>query len=81
MIESDRISSMIFYGPPGTGKTTIAAIISKETHSLFEALNAVMSNVAELRKVLDRAQKNEKALNKRTILFIDEIHRFSRSFP
>jgi len=79
MIESDRVSSMIFYGPPGTGKTTLANIICQETHSIFESVNAVTGNVAELRKVLDRAKKNEQGLSKRTILFIDEIHRFSRS--
>ncbi len=79
VIETDRLSSIILYGPPGCGKTTLALIISKETKSFFESVNAVSSGVADLRKVLDKAKTNLKAFNKRTILFIDEIHRFSRS--
>ena len=78
-IESDRLSSVIFYGPPGTGKTTLALIISRETESFFEALNAVTSNVSDLRKILEKAKTNFKAFKKRTILFIDEIHRFNKA--
>ena len=78
-IESDRISSLVFYGPPGTGKTTLATVISSETQSFFEPLNAVTSNVAEIRKVIDQAKKRFELKNQKTILFIDEIHRFSKS--
>lgn len=79
VIETDKLSSIILYGPPGCGKTTLALIISRETKCFFESVNAVASGVAELRKVLDKAKVNLKAYNKRTILFVDEIHRFSRS--
>ncbi len=78
-IESDRISSLIFYGPPGTGKTTLATVISNETKSFFEELNAVSSNVSEIRKVIDQAKKRFEIKHQKTILFIDEIHRFSKS--
>lgn len=79
VIETDKLSSIILYGPPGCGKTTLALIISRETKCFFESVNAVASSVAELRKILDKAKVNLKAYNKRTILFVDEIHRFSRS--
>lgn len=79
VIETDRLSSIILYGPPGCGKTTLALIISRQTQRFFEAVNAVASNTADLRKILDKSKANLKAYNKRTILFIDEIHRFSRS--
>lgn len=78
-IESDRISSLILYGPPGTGKTTLATVISNETKSFFEPLNAVTSNVAEIRKVIDHAKKRYELSQQKTILFIDEIHRFNKS--
>ena len=79
MIESDRLSSIVLYGPPGTGKTTLAMIISRETKSAFESVNAVSSNIAELRKVLEKAAQNARVSGKRTVLFIDELHRFSKS--
>lgn len=79
MIESDRLSSVILYGPPGTGKTTLAGIISRETRSHFESLNAVTAGVADLRKVLEKSHANAKATGRKTILFIDEIHRFNKS--
>lgn len=79
VIETDKLSSIILYGPPGCGKTTLALIISRETKCFFESVNAVTSGVAELRKVLDKSKVNLKAYGKRTILFVDEIHRFSRS--
>lgn len=77
-IQSDRWTSMMFYGPPGSGKTTLATVISKVTQSIFVPLNAVSSNVAELRQVLTKAQQM-RSLGKKTILFLDEIHRFNKS--
>lgn len=79
MIEADRLSSIILYGPPGTGKTTLAGIISNETRSRFVSLNAVASSVAEMRKALAGASETVKLGGKKTILFIDEIHRFNRA--
>ncbi len=79
LIESDRLTSLVFYGPPGTGKTTLAGIISRETKSLFESLNAVTANVADLRRVLEKAETNARVNGKKMILFIDELHRFSKS--
>ncbi len=79
IIEADRLSSLILYGPPGTGKTTLASIIAKSTKCIIESLNAVTANVADLRKVLDRAQKNFKMSGKKTVFFIDEIHRFNKA--
>lgn len=78
-IKADRISSMIFFGPPGTGKTTLAMIIANTTNMLFEKLSAVTSGVKDIREVMERAEENLKLYNKRTILFIDEIHRFNKS--
>ena len=78
-IRSDQLSSIILYGPPGTGKTTLASVISNETKSYFESLNAVSSSVAEIRKAIEQAKKRFEIKNQRTILFIDEIHRFSKS--
>ena len=77
-IENDNISSMIFYGPPGTGKTTLAKIIANKTLSDFQQLSAVESGVKEIKQVEEIAKMN-KMNNKRTILFIDEIHRFNKS--
>ncbi len=78
-ILADRITSMVFYGPPGTGKTTLAHIIAKRTDMVFEKLSAVTSGVKDIREVMKRAEDNLKLNNKRTILFIDEIHRFNKS--
>ncbi len=78
-VRSDKISSLVLYGPPGTGKTTLASVISNETKSHFESLNAVSSSVAEIRKVIDRAKKRFEMKKQKTILFIDEIHRFNKS--
>jgi putative ATPase len=78
-IEADRLTSVIFFGPPGTGKTTLAHCISNTTHAYFEPLNAVASNVEELRRVAKQAKLRLKATGQKTILFIDEIHRFSKS--
>ena len=78
-IASDKISSLILYGPPGTGKTTLATVISQETKSFFEPLNAVTSNVAEIRKSIEEAKKRFQIKGQKTILFIDEIHRFNKA--
>lgn len=78
-IKADRINSMIFYGPPGTGKTTLASIIANTTKMRFEKISAVSSGVKEIRSVISEAEENLKIYNKRTILFIDEIHRFNKS--
>ncbi len=79
LIESDVLTSIIFYGPSGTGKTSIARIIAKHTNSNFVSLNAVTSGVKELREVIRTATDDLSMYEKRTILFIDEIHRFNKS--
>ncbi len=78
-IESDRISSMLFWGPPGSGKTTLAEAIARQTHARFVTLSAVSAGVADLRKVMDEANKLRQFSGQRTILFIDEIHRFNKA--
>jgi putative ATPase len=79
LIESDKITSLILYGPPGCGKTTLALIISEKTKSHFERINAASNNVADMRKIIDAAKKRESIDGKRTILLIDEIHRFNKA--
>lgn len=78
-IEADQLSSVIFYGPPGTGKTTLAKVIANTTRAFFEQLNAVTSGVADIKEVVKRARDRLGMNNQRTILFIDEIHRFNKS--
>ena len=78
-IAADRISSLILYGPPGVGKTTLALCISRQTQTAFEQINAVASNVEELRKILLAAQNRRFSTGNKTILFIDEIHRFNKA--
>ncbi|MBI5476705.1 MAG: replication-associated recombination protein A [Ignavibacteriales bacterium] len=79
LIEKDETPSMIFWGPPGCGKTTLARIIAEHTKSEFYQLNAVSSGVQDVRKIIERASVNNKKLGKKTILFIDEIHRFNKA--
>ncbi len=79
MIKADRIYSMVLYGPPGVGKTTLAKIISKTTNMEFLELSAVSSGIADVRNKIEIAKDNLKYQNKKTILFIDEIHRFNKS--
>lgn len=78
-IKADQVPSMIFWGPPGTGKTTLAAIIANETQSSFVKLSATRSGKADLVKVITAADKFLKEQGKRTILFIDEIHRWNKA--
>jgi len=78
-IEGDRVRSAIFYGPPGTGKTTLARIVAGVTGAAFEELSAVSATVAQVREVLARARERLGANGQRTILFLDEIHRFNKA--
>ena len=78
-IESGQFGSLIFYGPPGCGKTALAYLITEIKNLHFFRINAVTSNVAEMRKLIDAAKENMKLDGKKTILFIDEIHRFNKA--
>ncbi|MCM1179089.1 MAG: replication-associated recombination protein A [Clostridium sp.] len=78
-IQADKISSIIFYGPPGTGKTTLAMVIANTTSSVFKALNATTSGKKDMEQVVEEAKNHYGMYQKRTILFIDEIHRFNKA--
>lgn len=78
-IMADKLSSIIFYGPPGTGKTTLARVIANTTSSIFTQINATASGKKEMEAVVEEAKNNLGMYGKRTILFIDEIHRFNKS--
>ncbi len=78
-IESDQLSSMVLWGPPGSGKTTLANVIAAVTRSHFSPVSAVSSGVADLRRVIEEAKQRRGMERKRTVLFIDEIHRFNKA--
>jgi putative ATPase len=78
-IQADQLSSLIFYGPPGTGKTTLARVIANTTKSHFATINAVLSGVKELREEIESAKNRLNLYDRRTILFIDEVHRWNKS--
>ena len=78
-IEADRIPSMVLWGPPGSGKTTLASLIASLTSSHFSPISAVGSGVADLRRVVKEARERLGMHGQRTILFIDEIHRFNKA--
>lgn len=78
LIQSDNFGCLIFYGPPGTGKTTIASVIAHTTNADFQAINATTGGKAEMQKIVAKAEENKKN-NRKTILFIDEIHRFNKA--
>ncbi|MCX6009300.1 MAG: replication-associated recombination protein A [Chloroflexi bacterium] len=78
-IESDQLPSMILWGPPGNGKTTLAYVIANVTKSHFSPLSAVSAGVADLRRIVDEARRRRKLSGQRTVMFIDEIHRFNKT--
>jgi putative ATPase len=78
-IQTDQLSSIILFGPPGTGKTTLARVIANSTSSHFSTLNAVLSGVKELRYEIEQAKERLSLYHKKTILFVDEVHRWNKS--
>jgi putative ATPase len=79
MIQADRLASLIFYGPPGTGKTALAHIIARSTEARFISVNATASSVGEVRKILEAAARRKKSSDRRTVVLVDELHRFNRA--
>ncbi|MFO7848837.1 MAG: AAA family ATPase, partial [Spirochaetia bacterium] len=79
VIQADRLSSIIFYGPPGTGKTSLARVIANTTKSAFTTLNAVLTGVKDLREQIDKAKERRDLYRQRTILFVDEVHRWNKA--
>ena len=78
-IKADKLSSVIFYGPPGTGKTTLARVIANSTNAAFRQINATTSGKKDMEEVIEAAKENLGMYRKRTVLFIDEIHRFNKA--
>jgi putative ATPase len=78
-IQADRLSSVIFYGPPGTGKTSLARVIANTTKSAFESLNAVLTGIKDIREAIGRSDERRRLYSKRTILFVDEVHRWNKA--
>lgn len=78
-IQADQLTSLIFWGPPGTGKTTLAMIIANTTKSHFAAISAVMAGVADIRRLIDEAKERRNLHGQRTIVLVDEIHRFNKA--
>src|SRR5437868_7824281 len=79
MLQADRLSSLIFYGPPGTGKTALAHVIAQHTRCHFRQLNAVAAGIKDVRELLHEARTELEDTGRRTILFVDELHRFNRA--
>ncbi len=79
MLQADRLSSLIFYGPPGTGKTALAHVIAQHTRCRFQPINAVAAGIKEVRQLLEEARHELEGSGRRTILFVDELHRFNRA--
>ena len=78
-IQADQLSSLIFYGPPGTGKTTLARIIANTTKAEFISINAVLSGVGDIRNCIETARKVRTEYHRRSVLFVDEVHRFNKA--
>ncbi|MDR2865696.1 MAG: AAA family ATPase [Spirochaetaceae bacterium] len=78
-IAADRLSSLIFYGPPGTGKTSLARVIANTTKAYFTSLNAVLAGIKDIREAIEQAEDRRRLYNKRTILFVDEVHRWNKA--
>src|SRR4051812_6015835 len=79
LLQADRLTSVIFFGPPGSGKTALAHVIAQTTRCAFRSLNAVAAGVKDVREVLEEARTELADTGRRTILFVDEIHRFNRA--
>src|SRR3954469_13512019 len=78
-IQADQLSSIILYGPPGTGKTTLARIIANTTNAHFIAINAVLAGVKDIREAIEAAKETRALSGRKTILFVDEVHRFNKA--